>query len=487
MKQIVNMGSGRVGQGVSSVFLIMLMLLVGCGGGGGGGGDNTDTDGDGVANATDNCSDAANADQADADGDGLGSACDSSEGAAKGSSLVTGTGDNATDSVDADADGATDAPIPALSAKFSQPMDMVLGPDARLYIMDWNGHKVRALSADGTTVAFVAGTGFVGDKCEESPLPTDGSCLATRQQLNHMLEVAFHPNNPNQMVIAAWHNAKIYQVDLTTGVLKNICGSGARKFFTGIGSTCKDAAGADLVSMDLPGSVVYDKFGNLFIAEQASQVVRRIGASDGILKTVAGTCTVSGTATGCPTGQGYTGDGGPATAAKLDMPFGQVADPAGKIVFGPDGSLYIADTGNNRIRRVVPGADGVIDGASDEIITTVAGNGTAGRAGNGGAGTSAEINQPRDIDVASDGTLYIADTNNHCIRKVTPGADGVVSGAPDETITTYAGRCGTKGYEEGPATLALFDTPYGIELNDGTGNLYVADTLNDRIRVIGAP
>jgi len=267
-------------------------------------------------------------------------------------------------------------------------------------------------------------------------------------------------------------------------LLKNICGSGARKFFVGT-STCKDATGADLVSLDLPGSVTYDSSGNLFIMEQASQVVRRIGATDGIFKTVAGQCPAAGV-TGCPSGQGFEGDGGLATEAMFNMPFSQTASPGGKIGFGPDGSLYIADINNNRIRRVVPGADGIIgDGdPMGEIISTVAGNGTPGKAGNGGAATLAELNEPADVEVAPDGTVYIADTGNHCIRQVLPGTDGVVDGDADEIITTYAGRCGTSGYSEGPATLAVFNTPYGIELDSGTGALYVADTLNNRIRVI---
>jgi DNA-binding beta-propeller fold protein YncE len=232
--------------------------------------------------------------------------------------------------------------------------------------------------------------------------------------------------------------------------------------------------------------VVYDAAGNLFISEQASQVVRRMG-TDGIVKAVAGHCPSSGTATGCPTGQGYEGDGGLAINAKLDLPFGQVADPAGKIALGPDGGLYIADTGNNRIRRVAPGTDGVIDGAdSGEIITTVVGTGVAGYDGveDGGAATLARINQPVDVEVAADGTLYIADTNNHCIRQVTPGADGVVDGDADEIITTYAGRCGIAGEAEGPKDLATFNTPKGIELNEVTGALYVADTVNNKIRVV---
>jgi serine/threonine-protein kinase len=169
---------------------------------------------------------------------------------------------------------------------------------------------------------------------------------------------------------------------------------------------------------------------------------------------------------------------------------GQETDPQGKIAMGPDGSLYIADTENNVIRRVVPGSDGVIgDGnPNEEIITTVIGYnpGTAGYFGDDGPANTALLNGPRDIKAAPDGSVIIADTENNCIRKVSPGADSVVTGDADEIITTVAGRCGDAGNFAGdgaPAALAALNRPYGIEL-DAAGNLYIADTYNNRVRIV---
>lgn len=393
---------------------------------------------------------------------------------------IAGTGFAATDSTDEDADGVIDSPIPALQANFDLPVDITVGPDGRLFIIDWNGHKIRVLNDDGN-VDFVAGTGFEGDACEEAN--DDGTCPAVYAELNHMTDIAFDAEG--RMVISAWHNSKIKRVDLTTELLEDLCGTGNRKF-EGDDGPC-ESEGNDLVSFDLPSSVAYDSEGNLFIADQANQVVRRLG-TDGIIKTVVGSCPGESGSFGCAEGQGYEGDEGPALSAKLNNTYGQGTDAEGKIAFGPDGSLYIADSENNAIRKVVAGSDGVIgEGNSDEeIITTVAGTnavetntvGTSegGYSGDGGLATLAELNGPRDVEVAEDGIFFIADTLNNCIRSV--DSLGV--------IRTVAGICGEEGGyagDQGEATEALLNQPYGIELDD-EGNLYIADTLNCRIRIV---
>jgi len=109
------------------------------------------------------------------------------------------------------------------------------------------------------------------------------------------------------------------------------------------------------------------------------------------------------------------------------------------------------------------------------VITTVAGTGTVGATGDGGPATMATLNQPTDVDVGPDGTLYIADTQNSCVRAV----------GPDGNIRTVAGRCGMRGFQGDGAspTLALLDRPYGVE-TDTAGRLFVADTYNQRIRVV---
>jgi hypothetical protein len=383
---------------------------------------------------------------------------------------IAGTGAKATDSLDADGDAIVDASIPADKARFDSPIDITFGPGGRLYIIDWNGHKVRVLDSN-RCISFMAGTGFEGDACEK-PNP-DGTCPAVWAQLNHMTDGIF--DSKGRMVIAAWHNSKIKRVDLRKRILEDICGTGNRKF-EGDGGPCKARDGNDLVSFDLPSGVSYDSSGHLFISDQANQVIRRIGR-DGTIKTVAGRCP--GTpGFGCPGGQGFAGDGGPARSAKLNNEVGQGTDPQGKIAIDRMGNLYIADSGNNVIRKVVPGADGIIgDGNSDEeIISTIAGTGAVGYSGDGGPAIEAKLSGPRDVEVAMDGTVYIADTGSHCIRKINPSG----------VIETVAGRCGQPGGfagDGGPAKLAVLNSPYGIEL-DNEGNLYIADTLNNRIRIV---
>jgi uncharacterized protein (TIGR03437 family) len=190
-----------------------------------------------------------------------------------------------------------------------------------------------------------------------------------------------------------------------------------------------------------PGYVAADPAGNLFFVDR--NTVLRLDATTGILTRVAGNGTT-----------GFSGDNGPATSAQLYFPTGVAVDSAG--------NLYIADTDNNRIRMVANG-----------VITTIAGNGFGGFSGDNGRATNARLADPQGVAVDSAGNLYIADTNNHCIRKV---ANGV--------ITTVAGN-GLAGFsgDNGPAADAQLNSPYGTAV-DSAGNLYIADTENQRIRKV---
>jgi sugar lactone lactonase YvrE len=182
----------------------------------------------------------------------------------------------------------------------------------------------------------------------------------------------------------------------------------------------------------------------------------QLAVVDGI-KTVAG----DGFGNGIYGSGGFAGDSGPATSAELNMPFGVAFDAAG--------NFYIADSTNNRIRKVT---------LATGVITTVAGNGTAYTyAGDGGPATSAALNSPDGVALDSAGNIYIADSGNSVIRKVTV-ATGI--------ITTAAGT-GVKGFsgDTGPATSAQLSTPYGIAL-DSAGNLYIADSGNGRVRKVTA-
>src|SRR5437016_2322939 len=189
-----------------------------------------------------------------------------------------------------------------------------------------------------------------------------------------------------------------------------------------------------------PFAMAADAAGNILIADADNHRVRRID-SHGIITTVAGNGE-----------QGYFGDNGPATSASLDTPTAVAVDSSGNI--------YIADSGNHRVRMV-----------SNGTITTFAGNGTAGFSGDGGTATSASLHRPRGVAVDNNGRVYIADTKNHVVRMVSAG-----------TISTIAG-IGEQGFfgDNGPATSSALDTPSSVAV-DASGNIYIADSNNHRIR-----
>ena len=228
---------------------------------------------------------------------------------------------------------------------------------------------------------------------------------------------------------------RVRKID-ASGVISTVAGKGGLPD-PGIGDG-GPATDAILSRQDMP--IAVDDAGNLFIVGEYR--VRKVDTS-GIITTVAGNGTL-----------GYSGDGGPATSAQFGLSLGIAVDPSG--------NLYIADTQNDRVRKV----------DTSGIITTVAGNGTRGYAGDGGSATSAQLKGPYGIAVDPPGNLYIADSGNHCVRKV--DTSGI--------ITTVAGD-GTQGYsgDSGPATSAQLDGPYDVAFDTF---LYIADTGNHRIRKV---
>lgn len=380
---------------------------------------------------------------------------------------VVGTGEQATDPVELDAKGRT-LGVELTAAHLDSPVDIAFDAHGTLHVIDWNGHKIRVVGDDGLLHPLI-GTGLEGDACVGTP--DEDGCPAVEAQVNHPTDIYFTPEG--KALVAAWHNAKLKAFDPDTGKLLDRCGSGARDYL-GDGGPCFGDDNAQLVALDLPSSVVEDEAGNVFLADQANQVVRRID-TEGIVTTVVGSCPKGGF--GCPDGVGYSGDDGPANEAKLDNGFGQWVMPAGKLAFGPDGYLYIADTFNNVIRRVAPGSDGVLGSgdAAEEVIETFAGTGKPGFKGDGGAAGKAQLFRPTDVAWSPNGELFVADRGNHCVRRI--DADGV--------ITTVAGQCGVPGSsgDGAPATQAFLDEPFGVAFSpDGT--LYIADTLNHRIRKV---
>jgi uncharacterized protein (TIGR03437 family) len=235
-----------------------------------------------------------------------------------------------------------------------------------------------------------------------------------------------------------------FQASGQVGIVTTVAGNG-NCCFSGDGGPALSA------SLGLPSAVAVDASGNLFIAD-LSHRVRRVSAS-GIISAVAGNGT-----------QGFSGDGGPATAASLNTPGGIAVDGSG--------NLFIADTGNNRIRKVSAGG----------VISTVAGR-AGGFSGDGGPAASAQLAAPRGVAVDGSGNLFIADTNNSRIRKVTSaGIISTVAGAGN-SYTCVPGSCSPAYGDGGPATAAGLLSPYAVTV-DASGNLFIADTGNNRIRKV---
>lgn len=245
----------------------------------------------------------------------------------------------------------------------------------------------------------------------------------------------------NTLIADKWNN-RIRKVN-SNGIIVTVAGVGP---VASNGSYGGDGSAATNANLNFPVDVAVDVAGNLFIADSLNNRIRKVDIN-GIITTVAGTNTF-----------GYSGDGGLAVVAKLRNPSAVTVDGFG--------NLFIADTDNNRIRKV--GASG--------IITTIAGNGTAGYAGDGGIATAASLNGPHGVALDGNGNCYISDTTNHCIRKV--DINGI--------ITTFAG-IGTAGYsgDGGMATNANLNQPYGITA-DAYGQVYFADFNNSRIRGVNA-
>jgi sugar lactone lactonase YvrE len=254
---------------------------------------------------------------------------------------------------------------------------------------------------------------------------------ATNANLQYPFGVAV--DGLGQLYIADTDNDRIRKVN-SNGIIATVAGGGSGG----------DGGAATNASLDYPEGVAVDASGNLYIADTDNQRIRKVG-TNGIITTVAGNGS-----------SGYSGDGGAATNASLDYPEGVAVDASG--------NLYIADSDNNRIRKV----------DTNGIISTVAGDGEEGYSGDGGAATNASLQLPVDVAVDVFNNLYIADYDNQRIREV--DTNGV--------ITTVAGN-GTNGYsgDGGAATNANLYYPEGVA-TDSTGNLYVADSYNQRIREV---
>jgi uncharacterized protein (TIGR03437 family) len=372
--------------------------------------------------------------------------------------------------------------LPANYAEFRSPEDVAVDSSGNIYIADTGNSYIRKI-ANGI-INSIAGNGSIGysgdgglatgaglfqpysitvDSAGDVYIAESADCrvrmIDTKLDINTIAgngsagfagetgpAAAAKLNNPTGVAVDS--NGNLYIADSLNGRVRKITQSAAISTVAGNGgySYSGDGGPAAKAELYLPQAVAVDAFGNRYIADSGNHVVRKV-AADGTISTIAG----NGVA-------GFSGDGASGAKAQLNTPTGVAVDKLGNV--------YIADSGNNRVRRV----------ALDGSISTFAGNGTAGFAGDGGAAASAQLYIPFGLAVDASGNLYIAELGNSRVRKVSTAG----------TITTVAGN-GTTAYggDGGQAVNARLNYPQAVAV-DAAGNIYIADTLNFRVRVVTA-
>ena len=332
--------------------------------------------------------------------------------------------------------GYQDSPNPLMSM-FRLPQGVALDGAGNVYIADSGNAAIRKMSLSTGAVTTVAGNGIDG-------YSGDGG-LATSANLSVPTGVVV--DGGGNLYIADQGNNRIRRVDAATQVITTVAGGGTTP--TGA-DQLGDGGPATAAILFGPQSVAVDGNGNLYIADSFNNLVRFVDSSTGVINAWAGGGTFAGS-------DGF-GDGGPATGAQL-------SDPTG-IALDSGGNLYVADAGNNLIRR--------IDKTSG-IITAVAGNGNAGYSGDGGQATAATLASPQGVFIDAAGNLYVADFANNAIRQVS---------ASTQVISTIAGtRSGGYAGDGGNPMNALLANPADVVVDDN-GNLYIADYSNNVMRKV---
>ncbi len=386
-----------------------------------------------------------------------------------------------------------DLPGPANTEPLSNPSGVAVDNKGNIYIADTGNNTIRKVDTNGVLQTF-AGT--------SKPCP-HGKCgdgaLATKARLNAPQGVAV--DSKGNVYIADTGDDRIRVVQASTGKILRFAGLW-NVSCSDPTTPCGDGGAANAASLRAPMAVAVDKQNNVYIADSGDNRVRVVGSKSKIINALAGNGTT------CAPSTGICGDGASALSARMGPPRGVAVDQTGNV--------YIADTRDNRIRLVSTG-----------IISTFAGSGVHGFAGDGGAPTSAQLASPNGVSVDNSGTVYISDTGSQRIRAVLGGVINTVFGGGDggdggsavdsqlanpysvavdssnnyyivdtnnnrvrfvtnETITTVAGS-GNSDYtgDGGPATFATLNGPQGVAL-DGVGNLFIADSGNAVVRVVSS-
>ncbi|HME08057.1 MAG TPA: hypothetical protein VKG25_13460, partial [Bryobacteraceae bacterium] len=325
---------------------------------------------------------------------------------------------------------------PATRANLSLPTAVAASSDGSIYIADAGNNRIRKVSTAGV-ITTIAGSGLPGDSGDGGP--------ATAAQMS-------------PFAVALDSAGNVYFTDPFANSIRQVSPAGLITLVAGNGQSgfSGDGGPAQAASFNFPTGVAVDGGGNVYIADSGNHRIRQVSPA-GMISTIAGTGEV-----------GYSGDQGPASAAAFGYPTGLAIDQTG--------NLYVADSYINVIRRISPNG----------LVTTVAGTGSPGYSGDGGPAVGAAITQPTGVAIDAAGTLYIGDSGNYRIRAVSPaGVITTVAGVGNGPQTGY----GFFG-DGGPAKSAELDACcfFGIFFGgvavDGKGNVYLADTNNNRIRAV---
>lgn len=306
------------------------------------------------------------------------------------------------------------------AASFYHPYGITADTSGNMYVADTYNHCIRKIIVSLGFVTTLAGSGVAGF--------ADG--VGTKASFNQPCGVV--ADNSGNLYVADNVNHRIRKIITSSGLVSTFAGSGSVAFSDGIGAAA---------SFYHPFAIVIDISGNMFVADSYNHCIRKITISSGLVSTVAGSRSA-----------GFVD--GVGAAASFNYPQGITVDDSG--------NLYVADSSNNCIRKII---------ISSGLVSTLAGSGSVGNMD--GIGTVASFNNPVGIRIDTSGNLYVADASSNLIRKI------VVS---SRFVLTMAGS-GSAAYADGVGTLAAFNYPSDIFF-DSSGNLYVADTFNNRIRVV---
>ena len=314
------------------------------------------------------------------------------------------------------------------------PTSVAVDALGNIYIADTNNYRIRKVTKSTGVITTVVGTGY--------PTQGDDGGQATSTDINPPLVVAV--DKSGNIYFISYYSSCIRLVTASTGTITTAAGECVTPAaYKGDGGPATSARLSD------PSGVAVDASGNIYIADKSNNCIRMVTKSTGVINTVAGG------------GDGARlGDGGQATTAYIELPYGVAVDASGNI--------YISQPYNDRIRMVTK---------STGVITTVAGTGKSGYSGDGGLATSATFNRPHGVAVDASGNIYIAEEYGNYIRMVTQST-GVIMTLAGDGNSSYSG-------DGGLAISASLNRPVGVAL-DASGNIFIADSSNNRVRMLTA-